>query len=83
MHKLLGSSVNSEKLALTIKGILVAILPVILFVAKLQGWDIGEGDLQNFIDVAIYAISAVGSAIGAVMTLFGLFRKIYYKVKGV
>lgn len=68
-NKLLGSSVNPEKLGLTIKGIIVGIIPIILI---FSGGKLNESDLINFVE-------AVGGAVAAGMVLYGLGRKIWVK----
>jgi len=70
-----ASSVDPNKIALTVKGVLVAIVPVILFALKAGGIEIGEGDIQSLIDSITAAIIAVGGAISAVMLVWGGIRK--------
>jgi hypothetical protein len=79
--KFVGSSVNPEQLALTVKGLLVGVVPVIILIAKLQGFELGNGDVQVWIDAVGSAIIAVGGAVSTLMTLFGLGRKAYYAIK--
>lgn len=69
MNKFLGSSVNPDKLALTVKGVLVGLIPVILFFA---GGRLNEIELVNFIE-------AVAAAVASVMILYGLGRKIWVR----
>lgn len=72
MNKLLGSSVNPEKLSLTIKGVLLGLVPVILIFA---GGRINEIEL-------IALIEAVAMCVASVMVLYGLGRKIWVKFFG-
>ena len=69
-NKLLGSSVNPEKLSLTIKGVLLGLVPIILIFA---GGRINKIELVAFIE-------AVTAAIASLMFLYGLGRKIWVKL---
>lgn len=80
MNPIFSSSANPEKLAATVKGVLIAIIPTIILVAKFSGWDVGQDDLQNAADLAVSIIGYVGSAVGAALTLYGLCRKIYFRI---
>lgn len=75
MNKYLGSSQDPEQLALSVKGILLTLVPVV--VALLAGFSItlDPNDLLAFINT-LFGIITAG------ITLFGLGRKIWYKVKG-
>ncbi len=79
--KILGSSVSSEQLSLTIKGLLGGMSTLLIFFAKQKGVEISDGEVQNIInavgDVVIYA----GTLFSAASFLIGLIRKLYYKVK--
>jgi len=72
VHKypFLSSSVNSDKWALTFKGIALALVPLLIIILK--GFDItvAESDLISLIE----SITAV---IAGVMVVFGLFRKLF------
>ena len=65
----LSSSVEPEKLSLTIKGL----VPLIVFALPLLGFvNIGENDIIQIVDV-------VGVLITSVITLYGLLRKLVGK----
>lgn len=70
-----SSSVNPEKLALTIKGLIVFV-PSVVALAKLWNVDINENDLTGIILTASLAISQAGTAVGTGLTLWGLVRKL-------
>jgi len=72
--KYLGSSANPENLSLTIKGALLAIVPIIIMLTKSTNVDVSESDLVGLIE----ALSAV---VAGVMVVYGLARKIYLKIK--
>lgn len=65
---LLGSSENPENLSLTIKGVLLAIVPIILAIGQVKGWSVTEGDLSSFIE-------SVTGVLSGVIICYGLARK--------
>jgi hypothetical protein len=77
---LLISSKDPEKVSLTIKGILTGAIPVITIVLGLA--HIQVGDLTPFVDGIINVVQTALAAIAAVMTVWGLFRKIILTLKG-
>lgn len=74
-YPILGSSQNPAELALTVRGILVAIAPIILTLSGLYGWNVDSQGLTQFIDEIVKIIVTVGGVIGSVMTIAGLIRK--------
>ena len=75
------SSTGTGNLALTVKGILIGVVPVIILLSRMGGVEIGADDLRPTIDAIEGVIIAVGVAISAVMTLVGLIRKVYLRYK--
>ena len=73
--KFLTSSVNPEQLGLTIKGLLVAIIPTVLLVAGLTHLNLGQEDLTNLADAIVSATVAISTAVSAIMVVVGLVRK--------
>ncbi len=73
-YPIIGSSANSTKLALTVQGILVALIPLIIGIGRAYNLEIAEADLTGL-------IQAIGGAISAVMVLYGLGRKAYNKYR--
>ena len=71
-YPFLGSSVDSEKISLTIKSFGVWLIPAIIFIGKNYGIEIAETDLIDIIN--ILAVTA-----GSIMTLAGLIRKVVNK----
>lgn len=69
------SSNGSGSLSLTIRGALVAIVPIIVAILASQGINIDEIAVVEFID-SIFAAAA------AVLIVAGLGRKLYYRLKG-
>jgi uncharacterized membrane protein len=70
--KLLSSSANENNLSLTIKGLLVALVPLIIAILRGFGVDMAEIEVTSVID-------AIFGVVASVMILFGLARKLYYK----
>lgn len=73
--KLIGSSVDPEKLSLTVKGVLVGIVPVAAFLVKAYS---GIELDQNLV---LEAVDQVAKVVSATMVLLGLVRKIYVYFK--
>ncbi|WP_457635806.1 hypothetical protein [Persephonella sp.] len=73
MKEFIKSSANENNLSLTVKGILVALIPVLIFFGNSAGLDITENDLMQ-------VINAITAVLSSVMMLYGVSRKIYYKV---
>ena len=73
MHKFLGSSVDETKLSLTIKGVGVWLIPALLALVTFIGWDVTQVDLVALVD-------NLAKLAGLVMVIYGLGRKIYYKI---
>lgn len=69
MHKILGSSQDPEKLALTIKGVLLTLIPVVVMVAGGLNITLNPDDLVAFINT-LFGIFTL------CLTAFGLGRKI-------
>ena len=85
--KLLGSSVDPKKLALTWKGIVLGVLTtastVILPLAPILGWNISPDDFNNltngvggFFDSVDTLITAIVAVVAAIQIVKGTIRKI-------
>ncbi len=74
MNKYLGSSANPEKLALTIKGALLTLIPVIVLVAGGLNITLNPDDLVAFVNT-LFGMFTLG------MTAYGLIRKIKNNLK--
>ena len=80
-YPLLGSSVDHDKLALTIKGVLITAAPAIVILAGWLKIDFGATDWQNLVELAWQVANQVILAVGMATTLLGAIRKIYWKIK--
>jgi len=74
MNSLIRSSANENKLALTIKGILIGLIPVIIIVLSVLGLNIGTEELTD-------VITQITAIIAGAVTLYGLGRKLYFTIK--
>ena len=81
MNKLLASSSDPKQLSLTIKGVLVLILPLAAVAMKAAGHQVDEELLKNGIDLLSDAIIAIGGAVSAVALVVGAVRKIVNSFK--
>jgi len=70
-NKWYQSSTGSENMALTIKGALLAIVPIVIAVLSSQGYTLTENDVVEVINAAFTTVSAI-------FVFFGLARKMYY-----
>lgn len=75
MNKYLQSSANPENLSLTIKGILVALVPIII--AVLQAFDLhfSEVEVMEIIQQLTVILAQVMIALGLVRKLWFYFKK--------
>lgn len=78
LPKFLGSSVNSEQISLTFKGIAVGLIPVIILLSKTfgSGENLDEKTLTDLVDSVGDVIITAGTLVSAVMVAVGLIRKI-------
>ena len=70
MKKILQSSTGSGNLSLTVKGLLLSLVPIIITIASTQGVSLAEADLVKLIN-DVFAI------IAGITVVAGLARKIY------
>ncbi len=82
-YPLLGSSVDPNRLALTIKGVLITTTPAIVILAGWLKIDFGVTDWQNLVELAWQATNQIILAVGMATTLLGAIRKIYWKIKDI
>lgn len=68
MNKVLESSANKDNLSLTIRGALIAIAPIIIFILGKLGFEVAQTDAANF-------VAEVASAIAIIVTAYGAIRK--------
>lgn len=72
VNKIIYSSVDPQKIALTIKGF----IPFLVFLLPVFGIvNIGEGQLIHLVDSLLITLTGL-------ITAFGLVRKLYIEIKG-
>ena len=67
----LNSSTDPNKLSLTVKGLLTAILPILITVSGLS-----QTDATSFVDLITNLVFWSSSLFSGALTLYGLLRKI-------
>ena len=72
----LSSSVNQEEIATSVKGVILGLSSVIVFVSSLYGVAILPEDVANFATQIGTMVSGIGLAVSSLVTLYGLLRKI-------
>jgi len=72
--EVLRSSVDPQKMSLTIKGILLGLVPLAILITARLGYNLVENDLLLLIDSSIALLSAF-------FVVCGLIRKIVVKLK--
>lgn len=72
IYKLTRSSSDAQQLSMTVKGALISLVPIIV---ALTG--IPEADITPAISAVVDGINAGFALAGAVITIYGLLRKIY------
>ena len=74
--KLLGSSADPQVLSLTIKGVLLGIIPLAIAIGKVSGVNLLEGDLINLIEAVFAVVAGIITTVGAVRkVLMGEVKK--------
>jgi len=76
MHKILGSSQDSNKLALRVKSILLGLIPLVMVISGLAGWDIGEEALHNLVEMIIDGVVAGTALVAVGQQIWGWIRAI-------
>jgi uncharacterized membrane protein len=69
-YPVLGSSVNPDKLSLTVKSIGIALIPLFIAIGRGFGLDLVENDLVQLVN----ALATITSMVGVII---GVTRKIY------
>lgn len=76
------SSKDPQKLALTVRGLAVGAVPTVILLLNYFGVaGIGESDLNGVVNAIENAIILGFGTVSAVMTVWGLVRKIYIALR--
>ena len=73
LPKILQSSADPKILSRTVKGIGIAVIPTIIFVAKFFELDVAETDLAGLVNI-------VASILSGVVIFLGIVRKIVIRL---
>lgn len=77
------SSANPEKIAMTVKGILLGIAPFILIVLQARGYtNVGSETINEWITSFCEILTMVLGAVSTFLTVVGLVRKLWKTVTG-
>lgn len=76
MPKFLTSSVDPEKISLTVKGVIVAIVPIVITIAGLTHLNLGQADITALGDGLINLVNLIAQLTAAIMVVWGIARKI-------
>lgn len=77
------SSANPDKIATTVKGICLLILPLLAnYVGPVFGWNIDLGTWTAQVEIIREVIVMVLGSIGTLITAFGAIRKVYLTLSG-
>jgi hypothetical protein len=77
---LLISSSDPEAVALTIRGLLVAVLPAIISVLGLAHLNVGQDQATELVDAFVNLVTALLTVVGTALTLVGAVRKVWNSV---
>ena len=72
--KILKSSVDPDKLSLTVKGLLLGLIPLAVFISARFGFNIVEADWAFLLESALALLAAF-------FTVWGAIRRILNKIK--
>lgn len=75
----LQSSQDSNKVSLSVKGFLTGLIPLIVILVKVFQIDIAEAQINEIIDTLGNTVIVVWTAVSAIITLYGLIRKLFKK----
>jgi hypothetical protein len=78
-----NSAADAEKLSTTIKGFFsLGVITAIVAILKIIGVNIGVDNFNELLDNIGGVIVAIAGAISALISLYGLIRRIFFKTAG-
>lgn len=77
LEQILASCKDPSKLSLTVVGVLSTLIPLAGFAINASGHSVDNASLQAIVTAIGSAIVAVGSAVSACLTVWGLVRKLW------
>lgn len=79
---LVYSSVNADKISMTLKGLAVGLIPVIIVVFSLYNVQLESVKLNGIVDSLSDIVFAVSALVSAISVTWGAFRKLWTTVHG-
>lgn len=76
----LSSSVDPQSLSLTVKGVLVGIVPTVIFLAPILGLDVDAGELNSLVDSVEQFVFWGATGVSVCATFWGILRKIFKRL---
>jgi hypothetical protein len=74
-YGIFGSSEDPTKLGDTVKGMLIAIAPLVILLARNWGVDVAQSEYVEFAGI-------FGTIVGSIWAAFGLAKKVFVKAYG-
>jgi len=81
VNKFLASSVNSGELSLTLKGALLAVVPLVALVIRAAGGEISNDDLNVFVEAVSEIVLIIGTLASSFLMIIGVLRRVYNSFK--
>lgn len=69
------SSVEQGKIALRLRGVLVAFVPLVILIANANGIGIDEEGVLHFVDLVVNGVASIFALIGVGMSVWGYLRR--------
>ncbi len=76
------SSADGDKISLTVKGLLLGIVPTIIIVTGMASIDINSSDLSLLFSELALVVKYFLGIIASLTTIFGIVRKIWRTITG-
>lgn len=79
---LVKSSADADKISLTVKGGLLSIIPIAIFVFKAFNIEIGTDQLNSVADSVVALIGIFAAIVSSIQIAVGMIRKIWTTLDG-
>ena len=76
LNQILASSQDPQKLSMTVTGVLSSLIPIAGALITMAGHQVDTAALQDLVTAIGTAITTIGAAVSAVLTVWGLIRKL-------
>lgn len=78
---IIDSSSNPTEVSLTIKGLLLGIVPTLMVVVGFTHLNVGVTDINNIINAITATVQSALALAAAIMTIVGVTRKVWVSIK--